>query len=125
MPSAAVNRIESRRQSDDCGVWALATYLGVPYEQVFAKVVKLDRSKGKNGLTTPSMQRIAKALGHPLELKKRSEDLHDEYALLLVEDHVVVLRSGLVFDTDATVWDVDSWLHAKNYTCCGLLVARE
>jgi hypothetical protein len=122
---APINRIESRRQSDDCGVWALAVYLGIPYEVVFEKVVKIDRFKGKRGLTTPAIQRIAKALGHPLELRRRP-DLSDEYGMLLVEDHVVVLRNGLVFDTDATVWDVDAWFHHhKGYSCCGLLVAAD
>lgn len=125
MPSAPVNRIESRRQSSDCGVWALATYLGIPYEQVFSKTVRLDKRKGEDGLTVATMQRIAKSLGHPLDFRRRVEDLHDEYGIMLVEDHVVVLRNGLVFDTDATVWDVDSWLHVKEYTCCGVLAAKE
>lgn len=125
MPPAPVNRIESRRQSDDCAVWAIAVYLGLPYEQVFSKMMKKDRHRGRNGLGVATMQRIAQSLGHPLMLKKRSEDLHEEYAILLVEDHAVVLRNGLVFDTDATVWDVDEWLRAEDYTCCGLLVAEE
>jgi hypothetical protein len=129
MPAAAVNRIESRRQSNDCAVWALAVYLGISYEDVWQAVVMTDRSKGKNGLYPRTVCRIAELLGHPLKLKRRP-DLTEDYGILFVSDHetghAAVLRAGLVFDVDATVWDADEWLKAKRYVVAeGLLVAVE
>jgi hypothetical protein len=125
MPAAAVNRVESRRKSNDCAIWALSIYLGIAYENVYEKTVKLEGPRVlEGGLYTPAIQRVAKALGHRLTLRKRP-DLSEEYGLLLVSDHVVMLRNGLVLDTDATVWDVDAWLHHHKYSVYGLLVDQE
>lgn len=121
--SAPVNRIESRRQSHDCAIWSLSVYLGQPYERVCEKVAALFADRGESGLTRQQMQRTAKALGVALVIK-RVPDLSDDYGMLIVEDHVVVLRNGLVFDTDSTVWDVDDWLRHNGYSCCALLVTR-
>jgi len=128
VPAAEINRIESRRQSDDCATWALATYLGLPYEVVWQKVLKMDRSKGRNGLYTATVLRIAEALGTKLRRVKPSRiDFSDDYGILSVEDatagHVVVLRQGLVFDTDATVTPLDIWLLHTGYTVTELLTA--
>lgn len=121
--SAPVNRIESRRQSHDCAMWSLSVYLGMPYERVCEKVAALYRDRGESGLTKAQMQKTAQALGVAL-VGKRKPDLAEDYGMLIVEDHVVVLRNGLVFDTDATVWDVDDWLRNNGYSCCALLVTK-
>lgn len=125
---APVMRIEARRQSDDCAAWALSTFLGVPYDKVWQTVVRLDRSKGKNGLHVRTMMRIAEALGKPLLFKKKF-DLHDSYGIIDVEDktkgHVAVLRNGLVFDTDSTNWEVDAWLKHNRFVVLGLITDKE
>lgn len=122
---APIMRVESRRQSNDCATWALATYLGVPYEDVWAQVLRLDRSKGRNGLHTATMLRIAKALGRPLARVRPLKITDDSYGVITVTHpdnaHAAVVRNGLVFDTDATVWDLPSWLEAVGYSIDYLL----
>lgn len=117
---APIMRIESRRQSNDCAAWALATYLGLPYEDVWAHVVKLDRSKGRNGLHTKTILRIADALGRPLVKVRPAQINEDSYGVITVSHpkhgHAAVVRNGLVFDTDSTVWDLPSWLEAVGYS---------
>lgn len=118
-------RIESRRQSNDCAAWALATYLGVPYEDVWFQVLKLDRSKGRNGLHTRTILRIAESLGRPLRKVRATQLNEDSYGVITVShptnSHAAVVRNGLVFDTDATVWDLPSWLEAVGYRIENLL----
>jgi hypothetical protein len=115
---APIMRVEARRQSNDCAVWALSTYLGIPYDEVWQTVVKLDRSKGKNGLHTATIRRISKALGRPLQRFSALRVSDDSYGVLIVTDdendgHAVVVRNGLVFDTDTTVWDLPAWLECR------------
>jgi hypothetical protein len=125
---APVNRIESRRQSADCATWALGTYLGIPYETVHLKVLELDRSKGKRGLHIATIRRVAAALLRPLVKRPASRVTDESYGILSVYDktegHVVVLRNGLVFDTDATVHDLDAWLAVRQFTVDVLLCEK-
>lgn len=122
-------RVESRRQSNDCATWALATYLGVAYEDVWAQVLKLDRSKGRNGLHTKTILRIAEALGRPLSKVGPGAINEDSYGVITVTHpqncHAAVVRNGLVFDTDATVWDLPSWLEAVGYSIQYLLTEEQ
>ena len=114
---APIMRVEPRRQSNDCAVWALNTYLGIPYDEVWQTVLKLDRSKGKNGLHTRTIRRVAEALGRPLQRLPPSKITEDSYGVLVISEkdtgHAVVVRNGLVFDTDSTVWDLPSWLEVR------------
>lgn len=117
---APIMRFEPRRQSNDCAVWSLSTYLGIPYDEVWQTVQKIDRSKGKNGLHTKTMQRVAKALGHPLRRVTPLQINEDSYGVLNVihpdNAHAAVLRNGLVFDVDMTGWDLPTWLEGVGYT---------
>ena len=114
---APIMRVEPRRQSNDCAVWALSTYLGVPYDEVWQTVVRLDRSKGKNGLWTKTIRRVAEALGRPLKRLSAGKITEDSYGVLVIsekdEGHAVVVRNGLIFDTDSTVWELPSWLEVR------------
>jgi hypothetical protein len=122
---APIMRVEPRRQSNDCATWALSTYLGVPYDQVWQAVQKLDRCKGKNGLHTRTMRRIADALGRPLKRLPPTKITDDSYGVLVIsakkDGHAAVIRNGLVFDTDSTVWDLPSWLEVGSYKVEDLL----
>ena len=126
---APIMRIESRRQSNDCAAWALATYLGVPYEDVWTQVLKLDRSKGRNGLHTKTILRIADSLGRPLAKVRPASITEDSYGVITVthpsNGHAAVVRNGLVFDTDATVWDLPTWLEASGYLLDHLLTEEK
>ncbi len=118
---ATILHLEPRRQPNDCAVWSLRTYLGIPYDQVWQAVVKLDRSKGKNGLHTGTVLRVAKALGRPLR-KVPAAHVNDEcYGIVMVQHpesgHAAVLCDGLVFDVNMLVWrDLTLWLEHEKYT---------
>ncbi len=121
---APVMRWESSRQTFDCAVWSLSIYLGIPYDQVWQKVIQLDRSRAAKGLYSATIIRIGNELGHPLRKTKRVDD--DSYGIIIVDQkkgdsHAAVLRNGLVFDTDQTVWEMASWLLHFRFTVEHLL----
>jgi hypothetical protein len=68
----------------------------------------------------------AKRLGRPLRFC-RTFDLETDTGILGVrskkwpQEHLVVLKDGLVFDTDATVWDADVFLSAYDAKAISLL----
>ena len=41
------------------------------------------------------------------------------------DTHVVVLREGLLFDTDLTVWRVDDYISAKRAKTGALLIRKD
>jgi hypothetical protein len=118
---ATIMRIEPRRQPNDCAVWSLRTYLDIPYERVLQVVKQLDRSKGKNGLHTATIIRVAKELGRPLRKVPPSQIDEDSYGVLMVQHpesgHAAVLCKSLVFDVNSLVWlDLTLWLQHEKYT---------
>ena len=123
--SAPILQVCIQREDSDCGIAALAMYLGHSYEDVLRAVTVSDRRQGKTGLWTKTMQRVAKRLGHKLRVRHVT-DL-DAYGILRLPDHAVVLRSGLVINTDGTVWEADSFLSSRKLRPedCQLLVVSE
>lgn len=109
------------REPKDCAMVALSTYLSKSYEDVLRAVTEVDRRyKGKSGLYVTQMRRTAKELGYSLKTRK-AVDFHEDYGILILDNHVVILRNGLVFDYDGSVWDVDDYLAHYGYTPEGLL----
>jgi hypothetical protein len=125
MPAAPIIQIQLQRELADCAVASLAMLLGESYEDVLRVVTTIDRSQGKRGLWTRTLQRIAKQLGHTLRIK-RTFDLESDYGLLRLPDHAVILRNGLVIDTNATLWDADAYLSSRKLKPehCVLLVSE-
>lgn len=109
----------------------MEVYLGESYEDLTRAAALCDSAQGKDGLTVRAMQRVAKQLGRSLKFRKRV-DLDEDYGILLLDDHALVIRNGLVFDVevwrnkraprDTLVWDVHDWLAAKKYKPVGILV---
>ena len=97
-----------QRHSGDCGVVALAQYLGLPYEQVFA----LCPAAGRDGLTTRQLQVVARKCGVSLR-ERKVPDLDEVTGILGVEfpthGHWVVLDRGRIIDGDE-VWDAETYL---------------
>ena len=109
MSAAPILRVVTCREMADCAIVALAMYLGHSYEDVLRAVTVSDRHQGKRGLWSRTIVRIAARLGHQLK-RKHAIDWESDYGILRLPDHAVVLRNGLVFETDGTVWDVDAYL---------------
>lgn len=125
MSASAVTRIVIHREESDCGVVALAMLLGVSYEDVLRAVTVSDRHQGKKGLWTRTMIRIAKRLGHTLKARS-AIDWDSDYGILRLPEHAALLRNGLVFDGDGTVWDAETYLANRSIETsdCELLVCE-
>lgn len=84
----------------------------------------------RTGTTFKQARQAAKLMGRVLQ-SKRKFDLEADTGILRLSgmknragDHVVVLREGLVIDTDATIWDVDVYLAAHGATVESLWVVK-
>jgi len=128
MPAAVSNRFPGQHQGEnaDCAIVALSMYLGVSYEDVLREVALVDkRNKGRAGLWTRQIKQVARRLGHELVIK-RKVDLDEDYGILLLSDHVAVLRNGLLLDTNGMVWDIHDYIAALESVCIeGVLVVPE
>ena len=124
-----------QRDKGDCGIAALAMFLGKSYEDVFAKAItKCHPKPHVTGMYTRQLKDVAKRLGVTLSLK-RSWDLETDCGLLSVEkidkkddefpQHILLLRFGLLFDTDTTVWEPDAYFAVNSYRPISLLVGPE
>jgi ABC-type bacteriocin/lantibiotic exporter with double-glycine peptidase domain len=112
-----------QRSRMDCGVACLAMLCGVSYERALlaTRGPVLDQ-----GMRTRQIQATARRLGRALTFC-RTVDLENDTGLLAVRsvqwphDHLVVLKDGLIVDTDASLWDVDVFLSAYDATVLSIL----
>lgn len=122
-------QVQVQRAPGDCAIVALSTYLGEPYEDVLGAAVRSTRSGRVHhiGMWTRDMRATAKRLGRPLTLR-RGFDLEQDEGVLSVgtedrsQQHAVVLKAGLVFDGDGTVWEAAAFLSHYGYQPISLLV---
>jgi len=111
-------KIVPQRRSHDCGVAALASFLGVPYEDAFVAAVAVStRFCRKDGLTIKELLIVAKAFGRPLKrVDCRRVDIMDDIGVLGVNwnsrkqhggaiGHWVVLRAGTIADPEGPICD--------------------
>jgi hypothetical protein len=123
--AAAVNQVVQVIEDHSCATWSLAFYLGIPLADVIRAVTLIDsKDMGRHGLSTRTIQRVAKSLGTTLRLK-RAPDYDEVYGILVLAQHVAVVRNGLTFETDGTVWDVQDYLEERGESPEGVLVAVE
>ena len=72
----------------------------------------------REGATIRQVKAAAKYLGVKLTWSRKLGDLETETGVLCVKsqkwcaDHLVVIKDGLIVDTDATVWDQDVFMAA-------------
>ena len=113
-----------QRHTMDCAVACLAMLAGVSYEEALL-AARCDPIR--SGMETKQILATAKRLGMPLRFRRRF-DLEADTGLLGVRsgkwpsDHLVVLKDGLVVDTDATIWDADVFLAAYAAKALSLLM---
>jgi len=124
--AAPIMRVITQREDCDCAIVALAMYLGETYENILRLVTVTDRQQGRAGLWRKTMMRIAKRLGHSLTARTRI-DWAEDYGILRLPAHAVILRNGLIIDGDGTIWDADLYLGNRDIRPdeCELLVAEE
>ena len=125
-----VVQIQVQRAPGDCSICALSMYLGRPYEDVLGAAVRTtQRSRIHHvGMFTREMKRTAAKLGIVLTLR-RGFDLDADEGVLAVTDgdkqHAVLLKAGLIFDGDGTVWEPEVFLAHYHYRPISLLVRDE
>jgi hypothetical protein len=125
-----VVKLQVQRAPGDCGICALSMLLGVPYEDVLGAAVKTTGGSRvhHNGMQTRDMRRAAKKLGIHLTLR-RAVDLEQDEGVLSLEAgehcHAVLLKAGLIFDGDGTVWEPETYLLSTGYRVLSLLVRSE
>lgn len=117
-----VIRIVIARAGGDCAVCCLAMILGCSYEDILAVAVDQtsDASIHFTGMWVSQIIKIAKVLGVSLHRRKKW-NIDTGCGILSLrnsrtnEGHVVVLKSGMVFDVDGMVWEADTYLKNSKY----------
>jgi ABC-type bacteriocin/lantibiotic exporter with double-glycine peptidase domain len=115
MPAAVINKFPIIRPEEgaDCALICLAFYLGEPYDDVLRAVSHVDKKfMGKDGLSTRQIKQVAKVMGHPLKTKRKI-DFDEDYGIVMFTEHVVVLRNGLIFETNGTVMEYQDYATAN------------
>lgn len=117
----------AQRHAADCTVACLAMFLKVSYEDALIALGGEAPSVLRAGAMWSQMRRAAESLGVRLVLKRRW-NLQDEGILRVKykkDEHVVVLRKGLIFDTDYRVWTFSDFYAAPPKAPFGALLVRE
>ena len=126
-----VVQIQVMRAPGDCAIAALSMLLGVSYEDVLGAAVTTTKSARVHhkGLFTRDIKRTAKRLGVVLT-QNRTIDLENDEGVLVLEGvdgrrHAVLLKAGLVFDGDGTVWEPETLFAHQQYQPTSLLVRTD
>lgn len=105
-------KIHAQRKGHDCGVAALASFIGTTYEDMYVAAAAVSPSfLQRHGLTIPEMIRMARAFGRDLvPVHYTRVDLEEHVGILGVNwhrsmwrkheatGHWVVLRKGTIID---------------------------
>ena len=124
---APILRVVVQRTDMDCGVACLAMICGVLYENALCAVAQIQPDVCVKGLYQHQMIRAAKILGVTMRAQRRY-DLENDTGILCVStkkwkhDHLVVIKGGLIVDTDGTIWDSDVYMSANKAKLGSLLV---
>ena len=125
-----VVKIIVQRFDMDCSVAGLAMLLGVSYENALVAIAQDHPDVCVVGAWTKHLKAAARRLGYTLHERKRY-DVETDTGLLNVtcpqwkHDHLVVLKEGLIIDTDGTVFDSDVYFQSQQATPGTLLVAEK
>lgn len=107
-----IAKIHGQRRGNDCGVAALASFIGATYEDAYvAAVAASDTFMRRQGLTIPEMIRMARGFGRTLtRVDYRRVDIDEHIGILGVNwhrsvwkrhgstGHWVILRAGTIID---------------------------
>jgi ABC-type bacteriocin/lantibiotic exporter with double-glycine peptidase domain len=126
---APILQVITQRHAMDCSVACLAMLLGVCYENALVAIAPDNPDVCVKGAWDKQITRAARRLGYRLRVKRRV-DLENDTGILNVfskrwkHAHLVVLKNGLIFDTDACVYDADVFMSAHKAKAGSLLVAE-
>lgn len=126
--SAPYLRVCIQRHPMDCAVATMAMLLDKSYEEV---LVAFSHNVIVQGASIRQMQLAARKLGHRLCWRRGPIDLETDTGILAISgmkwkaDHVVVLKEGLIIDTDATIWEPDVFMAAYEARPLSILTTEE
>lgn len=129
MAESPVIQLVLQRSEGDCCIAVLAMYLGLSYEDVLAAAAQIDQNIHHKGMWNWQIKETARVLGVNLKQRRKWDyDTADGVLVLTSKthfDHVVVLTSGLIFDTEGCVWAPDVFMSYKHYRATLLLTRIE
>ena len=113
-----------QRHPADCGAAVLAMWLPASYEEVILALNK--PTMLQRGVWLTDLIRAAQRFDVTLK-KKPVWDVDEDDGIAQVRFrrgpyHVVLVRAGLIFDTDCSVWEPDDFLAARRASFGPLLV---
>lgn len=116
---APILKVIPQRHAADCGVATLAMICGVSYEDALVAVAAEEPAVLTRGVHYKHLERAALRLGFRFR-RRRRYDLDTDTGILnlsstrLVADHLVVLKEGLIIETDGSLYDADVYFaHLK------------
>jgi hypothetical protein len=120
--------IPRSQEAADCGVVALALWLGLPYSQVAAAVATVRPLALVNGMYQSEIQKVARIFDRTLKVRRRF-NLDDKPSGLLMLDmgdghHAVVLFEGVII-SDGKVWNYDAFMTQAKAKPLSLLTEDE
>ena len=128
MAAPATLFLTTQRTLTDCAIAALAMVLGLGYEQVRERTIKLIKNF-EEGLTSREIARVAKSFKRSLKvIDKMDDDTVNELVGLMVVRrgnvyHALVLFHGVLYDpSDGTLWEPSAYFHTTKRTPFRLLV---
>jgi hypothetical protein len=118
-----------QRHPKDCVPAVLAMYLGISYEDALVALNKEAPGLIRRGVYFTELRRAAKKMGVALK-ERRRWDVEDADGIAHIRfrngaNHVVLIRAGLAWDTDFTVWELPDYLKAKKAGVGPLLIRVE
>lgn len=121
-------RVIPQRYDGDCSVACLAMLLGVPYENALVAAAQVAPNVCMTGMWIKHLEAAALLLGYKLRRRRRF-DIETDTGILVVGypkrlKHVVVLREGLVIETDGCIWESELYMKQHQATAGPLLVAE-
>lgn len=119
-----VSRLVASPAPDSCAFVALSCYSGVPLLEIAQTAARLyPRRQPHHGLRSTQALRILRELGFQtkrilVEEDSTLDELCDlvsslDLAVARFDGHAALLRRGLLFEPDLTVWPLEVWL--KNH----------
>lgn len=125
---APIIRVELQRSTSDCVIAVLAMLLGYSYEEVLVAASPITPNILECGAYSKEIKRIAKRLGFKTKVKRAYlVDVGEDVGALSIESphwkqsHLVVLKAGLIVDTDGSIWDADVYLKVNKAKAMSLL----
>lgn len=115
-----------QRHDNDCGVACLAMYLGISYEDALIAFEGEATEVMKKGVWWSQLKRAAAKHGVRMVIRRKWSST-DEGILEIKyrkQWHVVVLRHGLIFDTNYKVWSLHDFYSTPPPAPFGALLVR-